>query len=789
VAEEIQTPDDLEKLSQGTSHPLDARSDWNKHFRNASWRAEVRKDVARTFQELDFFTQTATQDTMERILLAWAIKNPHIGYRQGMSNLAGIFMFALKLDYERVAVTPFECFALDANMWEVPEIPSLAYQCFLCLRAFNTLPLYSTFFCQADSYSLLDLMMVHVLEFYEDDSALNSTDAGSYAASSLLRRFRRIEVKILKALDFSLWKRFHAFEVSPALFLLRWVRLVFSGEFSVSQVLQLWDALFLDRLENQANCGFPLLDHFCVAMIVYLRVELMAVSQHEAFSIFQILSRYPKIRDVSLLLTLAKQLRLASNSDCVISVQLPDDQLSALPVFAIRSQSISRATPLKRLIIRPIRHTSSPQKSSLFAPVSLFSPSSALTVGHQPRIMEVCVGVAAPSNSVSPAEELLTPAAIPVQIQLPSILTNLDVDQASTMKSKQHKLIPFPPFIASPVVQAAPEPQAIRSSHLRRVESAPSLSNLTLSSLAMLEAPPPLLGTSLPVITAPVSVTPRANVDSASMTMLRSIESESPQHLSREASTLNVDFPSPSRSSTPISSLVDCDLTFTFETPEQSSNAPNVFTTSTSVNSLRKIASSPAISALVSPRRRSQAIAQDDRVIPIVLPHLCCVCRGSINPVVEQPVTSGPPPRGLQKCSVCLANQEKDQPRIMPRISSFSSVVNFFSGLFGTAQEVDSAQSSRASIVSDRPIPPTVDVSGNIVAESIPLPVVSETSVIEASIDDVSGASVIGGATPLTIDSNYFAGLPELQDAEVEVDETTRRGFTVRRDGYLFLQG
>jgi hypothetical protein len=300
-----------------------------------------------------------------------------------------------------------------------------------------------------------------------------------------------------------------------------------------------------------------------------------------------------------------------------------------------------------------------------------------------------------------------------------------------------------------------------------------------------LDAPPPSLGT-LSVIAARVSVPLRAEVDS---TTLRSFQSVSPQHCTQEASTLSIDFPVPSRSPTPISSLVDCDLSFTFETPEQSSNASHVFTTSNPINALRKISSSPSVSALASPiagRRLSQATASDDRVvIPIVLPNMCCVCRSSIDSVVEQSVASVMP-RGLQKCSDCLAHQG---PKTVPRISSFSSVVNFFSGLFGTAQEVNSAQLSRTSVVCERPIPPTVDASGNIVAESSHLPVVSETSVIEASIVDVSGASVIGGATHLTIDSNYFAGSSEAQDAEVEVDESTRRGFTVRRDGYLSLQG
>ena len=61
--------------------------------------ADILKDLDRTFPGHRFFNDASTQASLERMLTAFAVRNPDIGYCQSLNFVAG--MLLLHMDEEK----------------------------------------------------------------------------------------------------------------------------------------------------------------------------------------------------------------------------------------------------------------------------------------------------------------------------------------------------------------------------------------------------------------------------------------------------------------------------------------------------------------------------------------------------------------------------------------------------------------------------------------------------------------------------------------------------------------
>lgn len=68
----------------------------------------IRNDCVRTFSHLLFFKSQAIQDSIVRLLMVFAVHQPVIGYKQGMTDVAAMLLLCLYCDHAKVPVVETE---------------------------------------------------------------------------------------------------------------------------------------------------------------------------------------------------------------------------------------------------------------------------------------------------------------------------------------------------------------------------------------------------------------------------------------------------------------------------------------------------------------------------------------------------------------------------------------------------------------------------------------------------------------------------------------------------------
>lgn len=103
-------------------------------------------------------------------------------------------------------------------------------------------------------------------------------------------------------MDYELYRKLAHSEIEPAFYMLRWVRALFSQDFHLDQIVQIWDALIC------APNGLDSVPVFCLAMLEYIRFEILGA---HGFLVLRALSGYPTLVTVSPLIGLFRQLQAA----------------------------------------------------------------------------------------------------------------------------------------------------------------------------------------------------------------------------------------------------------------------------------------------------------------------------------------------------------------------------------------------------------------------------------------------------------------------------------------------
>ncbi|KXJ94532.1 rab-GTPase-TBC domain-containing protein [Microdochium bolleyi] len=258
-----------EYLNAGTLDPLadDADSPWNTLRHDQALRAEILQDVER-LPDIPFYHEARIQTMILDILFIYCKLNPDVGgYRQGMHELLAPIVYVV----ERDAIDPGA--AATQGSAELMMVEML-----------------DASFIEHDSYSLFAKVMDHAKGFYEvndgsDKTAPVTTAYGSQAAkSSIVEKSMHIHEVCLQAVDPELAIHLTSIEILPQIFLIRWVRLLFSREFPFDEMLVLWDTMF------SVDPTFRLIDMICTAMLVRIRWDLLEADYSGAL---QLLLRYP----------------------------------------------------------------------------------------------------------------------------------------------------------------------------------------------------------------------------------------------------------------------------------------------------------------------------------------------------------------------------------------------------------------------------------------------------------------------------------------------------------------
>lgn len=176
--------------------------------------------------------EEAHWEVVERILFIYAKTNKGIGYVQGMNEIIGpiYYVFAQNPD----------------TAWKEHA--------------------------EADTFFCFTALMAEIGDMFT--KKLDRSQAGIGGIMSRL-------MKLLEKEDAELHKHLVGVGIDPAFFGFRWLTLLLSQEFLLPEVICIWDTLFADERR------FKFLIHFCSAMIISIREELLAGDFSECLKLLQ----------------------------------------------------------------------------------------------------------------------------------------------------------------------------------------------------------------------------------------------------------------------------------------------------------------------------------------------------------------------------------------------------------------------------------------------------------------------------------------------------------------------
>merc|ERR1712110_340000 len=121
-------------------------------------------------------------------------------------------------------------------------------------------------YLEHDAFELFSHLMLILVPYYTGASLV--VGAPDAKQPFLYYKVQEIHFVLLRQYDPQLWAHLEEANVLPQLYLIRWLRLLFTREFTIEQSFIIWDELFKSK-------GMELADYFCVAMLCYIRESLL----------------------------------------------------------------------------------------------------------------------------------------------------------------------------------------------------------------------------------------------------------------------------------------------------------------------------------------------------------------------------------------------------------------------------------------------------------------------------------------------------------------------------------
>lgn len=232
-------------------HPLSQTADnpWNEQHKNCELLDEIWKDITRTFSERELFYNSNTRQLLQRILFTWTRENPEFGYKQGMNEIAAI-LFLINFSQKNCVDQ------VDANHIESRNNGCYEHNKFSLERIFGRDSV------EADTYIMFNSVMNLFGLKYMFQSTFNEcspNDSNSLNDSNkppIVHMCVNI-YGILEKVDNELYNHlYREHGIEPQLIFLRWIRLLFSREFSnLNNSIIIWEYIFCDALQRGKTIG------------------------------------------------------------------------------------------------------------------------------------------------------------------------------------------------------------------------------------------------------------------------------------------------------------------------------------------------------------------------------------------------------------------------------------------------------------------------------------------------------------------------------------------------------
>lgn len=334
-------------------------STWGQYFRNAELEKMLNQDLSRLYPELgEFFQTTTCQSMLERILLVWSLRYPEYGYKQGMHELLAPLLYVLHIDvqhfkqvkelHEELLGDDFDGqtfpdrFLLNrsdrtnssegsaAKIRSLDELDAGTRDLLLINDAYGAEGelgiILSEKFMEHDAYCMFENLMngvngaqgvVAITDFYSLSPATESS-----AGLTPVREASSAIYHLLASVDSSLHSHLVELGVEPQYFALRWLRVLFGREFTLDNLLFIWDEIFSSPnhsyctdIKNRGDYQFKVLCSprgalilsMAVSMMLHLRSSLLG-SEHATSCLVRLLN-FPQDVDLKNLIEKAKLLQ------------------------------------------------------------------------------------------------------------------------------------------------------------------------------------------------------------------------------------------------------------------------------------------------------------------------------------------------------------------------------------------------------------------------------------------------------------------------------------------------
>ncbi|CAD8183912.1 unnamed protein product [Paramecium pentaurelia] len=247
---------------------------WNNFFEINHLKNEIKKDVDRTHQDKQLFQSLKIKNLLSNILFIWSVKNPTISYRQGMNELAANVI--------EVYFTEAQGFN---NLEDSDDKKQIAI-------------FYDTKFAEEDIFQLFEqIMNAHV------DMFKHTPESQKKQQLIIQNRIQKIYDQQLKIIDITLFKHLKVQDVELSVFLVRWIRCMFTREFHVEDSLKVWDAIFYDYYLTEDKQWLLLVDCIVIAMFVYVRDQILEKDDPNAC--LKRFLKYPPVENLAQLIQAA----------------------------------------------------------------------------------------------------------------------------------------------------------------------------------------------------------------------------------------------------------------------------------------------------------------------------------------------------------------------------------------------------------------------------------------------------------------------------------------------------
>ena len=309
----VRAPDSDVSADNPLAHSAD--SGWGNYFKTAEVRDTIALDLERLHPGDAFYSAPDVQHALLNVLLVWSLENPRLGYRQGMHELSSLVFSQRASDAMASDPSGHRWGASTSAPASAPEQDAPGPH----------EPELSASYVEHDAYAMFAALMgadsppngrgkIRLASFFEDPEAPGKLSGVQMACDRVYVRLQKVDPALRTHLD--------KVGIEPQLFLLRWLRVLFSREFHLDDAMLIWDAAIgtndpsdgddtsfsLDGDIDYDNPGvMDLIESTAVAMLVFVRVDVL--SSGDFGSCLRRLQKFPPVEDV---LALVERARFAS---------------------------------------------------------------------------------------------------------------------------------------------------------------------------------------------------------------------------------------------------------------------------------------------------------------------------------------------------------------------------------------------------------------------------------------------------------------------------------------------